>query len=239
MTATLAALKTILVADDTAFVRDRFRLAIETAGHRALTAGTADELVAALRSQGTDIDLIVLDLRLPRGRGVSLLRTIRTVDQRQRPVLVFSGTIASTVEARELAGLGVAGYVNEYAAAQHILPALAPHLFPDRYRRRASPRVVLGVTVTYRFGNTIATAVTLNVSAGGLAVRTSSPLARGTAARVRFRLPRAAKSIDAPARVCWSESGIGMGLQFTSMTPVEQSVVDDFVGSHFFSNRKA
>ena len=34
----------------------------------------------------------------------------------------------------------VAGYINEYSAVQHIVPALAPHLFPDHYNRRSSPR---------------------------------------------------------------------------------------------------
>ena len=93
------------------------------------------------------------------------------------PILVFSGTIATADEVRDLAALGVAGYVNEYSAVQHILPSLAPHLFPDNFNRRGSPRVVLGIPVAYRFGNTIAAALTLNLSKGGVAIRTMSPLA--------------------------------------------------------------
>ena len=77
---------------------------------------------------------------------------------------------------RELATLGVAGYVNEYSAVQHILPTLAPQLFPDEYNRRGSPRVVLGIPVNYRVGNTIAAALTLNLSHGGVAIRTTNPL---------------------------------------------------------------
>ena len=37
---TRLAAKTVLVADDTAFVRDRFKVAIEGAGHKAVTAQT-------------------------------------------------------------------------------------------------------------------------------------------------------------------------------------------------------
>ena len=85
--------------------------------------------------------------------------------------------------------LGVAGYVNEYSAVQHILPSLAPHLFPDNFNRRGSPRVVLGIPVAYRFGNTIAAALTLNLSKGGVAIRTMSPLEQHAKVRVRFRLP--------------------------------------------------
>ena len=35
---TMVVVKTVLVADDTEFVRDRFRTAIEAAGHRAVVA---------------------------------------------------------------------------------------------------------------------------------------------------------------------------------------------------------
>jgi hypothetical protein len=42
--------KTVVVADDTAFVRDRFKAAIETAGHRALTVKSAAELLARVRA---------------------------------------------------------------------------------------------------------------------------------------------------------------------------------------------
>ena len=118
----------------------------------------------------------MLDLRLPHAGGVELVRAIRKLDRRRLPILVFSGTIANADEVRELASLGVAGYVNEYSAVQHILPSLAPHLFPDNFNRRGSPRVMLGIPVAYRFGNTIAAALTLNLSKGGVAIRTMSPL---------------------------------------------------------------
>ena len=136
------------------------------------------------------------------------------------------------------ATLGVTGYVNEYMAVQHIVPALVPHLFPDKSNRRSSPRVVLGIPVAYRFGNTIAAALTLNISRGGLAVRTTSPLAVGTAVKVRFRLPTAKKDIDAEALIAWTDRRVGMGLQFTKLSAADQAHIDDYIQGHFFSNRK-
>ena len=157
MASTVVSSKTILVADDTAFVRDRFRSAIESAGHTALTAKTGAETLAHLRAK-TNVDLVVIDSRLPDATGADLVRAIRNVDGRRLTILVFSGTIANAREVRDLAALGVAGYVNEYSAVPHIVPALAPHLFPDNFNRRSSPRVVLGIPVQYRFSNTIAAA---------------------------------------------------------------------------------
>jgi CheY-like chemotaxis protein len=118
-------MKVVVVADDTAFVRDRFRTAVENAGHKAILIKSAPELLARVQADLATIDLLVLDLRLPQASGVGLVRAIRKLDGGKLPILIFSGTIASANEVRELASLGVAGYVNEYSAVQHIVPALA------------------------------------------------------------------------------------------------------------------
>ena len=235
----LVAVKTVVVADDTAFVRDRFKVALEAAGHRADTAATSAELLARVRRDAGLIDLLVLDFRLPQGRGVHLVRGLRGIDAFRAPIAIFSGTIASADEVRELSTLGVAGYVNEYTAVHHIVPSLAPHLFPDHYNRRSSPRAVAAVAVSYRFGNTVAAALTLNVSRGGVAVRTTSLLEVGTIIKVRFRLPGSQGEVAAEARVSWVDRRVGMGLQFTQIEADAQTVIDQFVQSHFFTNRKA
>lgn len=236
----MPATKTVLVADDTAFVRDRFAAALKSAGHTAVVVGSGPELLARLREPSAGIDLVVMDLRMPGSGGVELVRALRRTDGGQRvPLLVFSGTIGSADEVRDLAALGVAGYVSEYSAAHHILPALAPHLFPDNFNRRDSPRVVLGIPISYRFSNTIAAALTLNISKGGLAVRTMSPLQQGSKIRARFRLPGAKSEIEAEARVSWTDRRIGMGLQFEKVEPADQAAIDAFIDQHFFSNRKA
>src|SRR5258707_2522460 len=239
MTGSAVTAKTVVIADDTALVRDRFRPAVEKAGHRAVVVKSAAELLARIRADLEHIDLIVVDLRLPHAPGVDLIRSIRKLDDGRLPVLIFSGTIANAEEVRELAALGVAGYVNEYSAVQHILPSLTPHPFPDNFNRRSSPRVVLGIPIQYRFGNTIAAALTLNLSHGGIAIRTTSPLDLGSKIRVRFRMPGSKKDIDAEGHVAWSDRRVGMGIQFEIVEPANQTVIDHFVDAHFFSNRKA
>jgi len=231
--------KTVVIADDTAFVRDRFRSALESAGHKAVAVRSAAELLARVHADLSHIDLIVLDLRLPHQPGVDLVRAVRKLDDGKLTILIFSGTIANAEEVRDLAALGVAGYVNEYSAVQHILPSLAPHLFPDNFNRRGSPRVVLGIPIQYRYGNTIAAALTLNLSRGGIAIRTTSPLETDSKIKVRFRMPGSKRDIDAEGRVAWSDRRTGMGIQFETVEPASQTVIDNFVDAHFFSNRKA
>jgi uncharacterized protein (TIGR02266 family) len=222
MTAGVAATKTVLIADDAAFVRERFQAALQEAGHRAVTAKS---------------NLLVLDLRLPFSSGADLVRAIRKLDEGRLPILVFSGTITSAEEVRELASLGVAGYINEYSAVQHILPSLAPHLFPDNFNRRASPRVVLSIPVAYRFADTITAVLTLNLGKGGVSIRTMSPLQVGSSTRIRFRLPGAKHEVEADAKVTWSDRRIGMGLQFERVEANDQLAIDEFVDGHFFTAR--
>lgn len=234
-----AASRMVLIGDDTAFVRDRFCDALRVAGHKAIPAATTAELLSRVRHEPEAISLIVLDLHMPPDGSVETVRSIRQAAGSRIPILVFSGTIRSADEVRELAALGVGGYVNEYAGAQHILPALAPHLFPENFNRRGSPRVTIGLPVSYRYANTIAAALTLNIGKGGVAVRTMSPLAAGERLTLRFRMPGQRRETEAEGRVAWSDRKVGMGIQFERLEAADQAVIDDFVDQHFFSNRKA
>ncbi len=238
MTATAAVAKTVLIADDTAFVRDRFRAALQNAGHKALAVKSAAELLARVRADLPSLDLLVVNLRLPHASGVELVRSIRRLDNGRLPIVIFSGTISNAEQVRELASLGIAGYVNEYSAPPHILPSLAPHLFPDNFNRRSSPRVTVTIPVAYRFGDTIATAVTVNVGKGGVSIRTMNPLQPNSKVRVRFRLPGSKRDVDADARVVWSDRRVGMGVQFERIDPADQLPLEDFVDSQFFADRK-
>jgi CheY-like chemotaxis protein len=116
--------KCVVIADDSASVRDRFRTTAESAGHRAIAVRSAAELFARVPADLDRLDLLVVDLRLPHCAGAELIRTVRKPDDGRLPILAFSGTVSSAEEVRELAALGGAGYVNEYSAVQHILPSL-------------------------------------------------------------------------------------------------------------------
>jgi CheY-like chemotaxis protein len=237
--AAMVALKTIAVADDTEFVRQRFATALEAGGHTAMGARSWPELSQLVRSEGDRLDLVALDLRLPQGVGSGMVRALRSVLGAGTPIVVFSGTIADAAEVRDLTSLGVNGYMNEYSAVPHILPALAPYLFPEHYQRRISPRVAAAIPVSYRIGNTIASAFTSNISPRGLGIRVARPLELGTALRVRFRLAPIRTDVESDAHVVWSEPGLGMGVEFASLDASTKSVVESYVHSHFFTNRKA
>jgi CheY-like chemotaxis protein len=231
MTASAASFRTVLVASAAAGVRRRFAEALGQAGHRTLEATRTTDLLDSVETDRPGVDLLLLDLGLSGGDGVSLVRQVRE-DAGSLPIIVFSGSIRGADEVPALAALGVSGYVNEHCDAQQVLPALAPYLFPDSFNRRSSPRIVLAIPVSYRLDTTIAGALTLNIGKGGLAIRTMSPLEVSSKARARFRLPGSDHEISADSRVVWRDRRVGMGLQFEQMDADDQTAVDEYVDRH-------
>jgi uncharacterized protein (TIGR02266 family) len=238
MTSSSSTRKTVVVASATPFVRDRFKAALDAAGHRAMIVKSVAQLLANVRADFDDLHLIVLDLRLAPTSGVDLVQKIRKLDNGRLPILVFSGSVQSVDEVRQLAALGVSGYINEYSAVEHILPSIAPHLFPGTFHKREHPRVVMGIPVSYRIGKTITAALAMDVSGGGMGIRTSKPPVRGTVVRLKFALPGSKRELEAEAVVCWSVEKAGIGLQFTKVKPADQNLIDGFVEAHFFRSVK-
>jgi uncharacterized protein (TIGR02266 family) len=238
MTAASPTRKTVAVVSDTPNVRDRFKVALDAAGHRAMIVKSVAQLLATVRADYDDLHLIVLDLRMPHASGVDLVKRIRKLDQGKLPILDFSGSVHGVDEVRELAALGVAGYLNEYTSSEHILPSIAPHLFPGNFPRREHARVVTGIAVSYRVGKTITAALAMDVSGGGMAVRTNNPLVRGTVVKLKFALPGSRRELDAEAVVCWSVQRAGMGMRFTKIREADRDLIDAFVEAHYFRSPK-
>ncbi len=238
MTSSSTTRKTVLVAAHTPFVRDRFKTALDAAGHRTMVVKAVAQLLAHVRADLDELDLIVMDLRMPHGDGVALVKRIRKLDDGRLPILVFTGSVGDVDEVRELAALGVAGYLNEYCAVDHILPTIAPHLFPDTFHRRVDTRVVMGIPISYRVANTIAAALALNLSRGGMAVRIALPPGRGTVVKIKFALPGSKRELETEGVVCWSDHKAGMGIRFTKVKAADQAVIDAFVEAHFFRSVK-
>jgi uncharacterized protein (TIGR02266 family) len=219
------AVKRVLVAHQHAAVRDRFAAALADARHEYVTAASESEARRAAR-----VHLAILDLQLA-PEGAAFVRAVRAAAGGPVPALAFAGSVRSAAEIPALDDLGVR-FINEHAATAQILPALAPHLFPDSFNRRATARVAVQLPVSYRTGATIAGAMTLDLSKGGLGIRTMSPLPKDTSIHVKFRLPGADADVQASGRVSWIDRRVGMGVQFDEVSSNDQRALDAFIDAH-------
>jgi uncharacterized protein (TIGR02266 family) len=220
--------KTILVAHRIAAVRDRFAAALADARHAYVVASTAAAARSAVADETKPVSLVLVDLGLA-DDAIVFVRELGDTARRPLPIVVFSGSVSAASQVAALAALNVAGYMSEHASTPQILPALAPHLFPDSFNRRASRRVALGVPVSFRTGKSLTGAVTLDVSRGGLAIRTMSPLPPGTTIQVTLRLPGTQQDIEAAGRVAWSDRKVGMGVQFERLSAADQQLLEEFL----------
>ncbi|MDX2269134.1 MAG: sigma-54 dependent transcriptional regulator [Bryobacter sp.] len=109
--------KRILIVDDEENIGRSLRLILEREGYAVMVANSA----AAFR-QAPRADLYLLDVRLPDGSGIDLLRQV-LADQPEAPVVMISGhaTIADAVEAVRA---GACDFLEKPLAREHVLVAL-------------------------------------------------------------------------------------------------------------------
>ena len=94
---------TILVVDDEKNIRRTLRMVLEGSGFNTLEAGSAEEALETL--DGGEVDLVILDVRLPKMNGIEALSKIRSQPETRRlPVLMVSGhtSLAEAVQAVQL-----------------------------------------------------------------------------------------------------------------------------------------
>jgi two-component system nitrogen regulation response regulator GlnG len=80
----------VLVADDDRSLRSLISAALQRQGHSVLLAASADEAIRISTSPETSFDVLLTDLSMPGGSGISLATEIRA----QRPdiaVVLMSG----------------------------------------------------------------------------------------------------------------------------------------------------
>jgi len=92
---------TILVADDEGDVRAMLRAMLESFGYRVLEACDGREAVDLYRERGGEIDLVLLDMMMPRMTGEEAFAEIRRISPSARAVLASGyddrGRIAEVV----------------------------------------------------------------------------------------------------------------------------------------------
>ena len=102
---------TILVVDDEKNIRRTLRMVLEGSGFNTLEASSAEECLETL--DGGEVDLVILDVRLPKMSGIEALEKIRNrPGTRKLPVLMVSGH-ASLAEAVQAVQLGATDFFEK------------------------------------------------------------------------------------------------------------------------------
>ncbi len=97
--------------------------------------------------------------------------------------------------------------------------------------RKPAPRIMVSVTVAFSTGNAHFLMETKNISETGLCLRSNRVFPVGTQQHLVFGLPPHLPRLTAEGIVRWSESGKGVGVEFTSMSPEDRQALLRFLNS--------
>ena len=127
-------LKRILILDDEPNIRSSLRLILEHEGYSIATAGTLQEVLEMKDAP----DAMLLDVRLPDGSGIDLLRKLRERDQLAPAIMVSGhGTIAEAIEATRA---GAFDFLEKPLSREKVLLSLK-HALEQTSLRRENERL--------------------------------------------------------------------------------------------------
>ncbi|HET7220148.1 MAG TPA: sigma-54 dependent transcriptional regulator [Vicinamibacterales bacterium] len=131
----------IVIVDDEANIGRSLRLILEGEGYRVSVYESAAAFAAA-RSQSL-ADVYLLDVRLPDGSGIDVLRLIRQRDERSAAVMISGhGTVADAVQATRI---GAFDFLEKPLARERVLLAVKNALeWSDLQRENQRYRDLIG-----------------------------------------------------------------------------------------------
>ena len=183
--------ETILIVEDDANLRDGLAYNLERAGYEVRCAETVAEALAAARKDAPD--LVVLDLMLPDGSGLSVLASLRE-EKLAAPVIILSA-IDDEVESVRGFDLGAVDYVTKPFGVSELLA---------RIRTRLAARAE-AITDRVPIGDGVANLADFLFTRGDV----EQPLTPTEVELLRFLAGRAGRPVsrDVLVRAIWGLSG--------------------------------
>ncbi len=118
------------VVDDQALVRSGIRMLLQLENNIEVVAEASDgDQVSALLTEHPDLDVLLLDLRMPRVDGLSVLRGLQHRDPGGLPRIIILTAFGSETNAHEAIAAGATGFLLKDATSPELVAALrAAHL---------------------------------------------------------------------------------------------------------------
>jgi DNA-binding NarL/FixJ family response regulator len=119
----------VVIADDHGIVRDGVRLALDAMGDECCVVGEVSDGASVVRiCRELSPDVVVLDIKMPQGDGVSVARQLGALDKPPRVIALSGHADAETV--RDMLAAGAVGYVLKTEVGReivHAIRAIAKH----------------------------------------------------------------------------------------------------------------
>ncbi len=104
---------TVLVVDDEEEIRELVVDLLEPLGYRVITASNGFEAMERFRERKEEIDLVILDLIMPKMSGTEVFQRLKTIDENVK-IIIASGYSNDGISGiRELIKSGASGFVQK------------------------------------------------------------------------------------------------------------------------------
>jgi len=103
-------------------------------------------------------------------------------------------------------------------------------------KRQACPRIATNIRIAFQDSGAPVSSYILNLSSGGIFIKTDDPPPVDSTVSLRFHLPGDLEPINIEGRVVWiKQTGnsfpSGMGIEFTEISPLHKQKIHAFVES--------
>lgn len=120
---------TILIVDDSATIRSMMKRTIDMIGLEVDTIlEAADGIEALAQFVDHDVDVVLVDINMPRMNGVQLLTRMKENERLKHIPIVVASTDGSAKRMEQLRELGVVGYVRKPFQPEQLRDVLVPIL---------------------------------------------------------------------------------------------------------------
>ena len=129
----MGAAKTVLIVEDDFFILDMYRLLFMKKGYEVLTA--TDGQAGLDMANNNKVDVILLDIMLPKMNGIEVLRTLRQPDSQTKDIPVFLlSNLGQEDIIKEAFKIGAQGYMLK----ANLLPQQVVDQVEDFFKKGSS-----------------------------------------------------------------------------------------------------
>ncbi len=231
--------KKILLADDTYPIRIMLEEILTDAGYQVITAEDGEQAWRYLSDPRNKIDLLILDLLMPKMNGFEVLRKIQQeLGGKKFPILIISGVFKTPKEISRLRQMGADGFLTKGSVIDEILYRVNVFFCKVPSKKRRHPRVFCNFPVEYSYNSHRHSSYITTLSLGGCFVRTLKPAPEGERIIVRIIIPELKKEVSASGRVAWvnrwdenrkPNTLPGMGIEFIEIPPEDRDYLEEII----------
>lgn len=219
---------TVLIADDLKLFLEIEKSYLKRGGFEVVTAESGDKAV-----QLASLDpphLILLDMEMPKMDGAQTCEALRKVPAlAQVPIIVMSATDSKENKER-CRKAGCTEFVIKPEKPDELLGIVARIL---ALRQRESVRITVVFNVTGEVGARQVVGQARDLSATGMLLETTIPIAVGTRLPLEFYLPRTRAQIKVTGTVIRSsktaDGAHQSGIRFSDLNQSDQELILDYV----------